>query len=234
MRYNRYILAVVPARGGSKGIKLKNLLKLGNKTLIEHTANTIKECEFIDEAVVSTDHELIKEEATRCGIKAPFMRPEHLSGDFISDIQVLRHAVKESEVVFNKHFDIILMLQPTSPVRSRAHILACVDSLIQNKLDSCITVSETDSKAHPLKQLIIKDNKISYYLPGGESVIARQLLEPVYRRNGVCYAFTYQCIMQKGKIITDNSSAIVITDFTVDIDTMYDVKLGELYFNGTL
>lgn len=234
MRYNRSILAVVPARGGSKGIKLKNLLKLGDKTLIGYTANAIKECEFIDEAVVSTDHKLIKEEAIRCGLKVPFMRPKYLSGDFISDIQVLQHAVKESEVIFNKYFGIILMLQPTSPVRSRAHILGCVDSLIQNKLDSCITVSETDSKAHPRTQLIIKDNKISYFLPQEKPVMARQMLEPTYHRNGVCYAFTYQCIMEKGKVITDNSSAVVITDFTIDIDNIHDAKLGELYFKGAL
>lgn len=234
MRDGQFILAVVPARGGSKGIKLKNLLKFGNKTLIEHTANAIKECDFIDIAIASTDHELIKEEAIRAGLKVPFTRPKDISGDFISDIQVLKHAVKESEIVFDRIFDIILMLQPTSPVRSRKQILACVDSLIKNKLDSCFTVSETDSRAHPLKQLSIKDNKISYYASGGESIIARQMLKPVYYRNGICYAFTRECIMEKEKVITDNSSAIVINEFTVNIDNMYDVKLAELYFNGAL
>ena len=234
MRDGRSILAVVPARGGSKGIKLKNLLKLGNKTLIEHTANAVRECDFIDIAIASTDHELIKEEAIRVGLKVPFIRPKDISGDFISDIQVLKHAVEESEIVFDRIFDIILMLQPTSPIRSRKQILACVDSLIKNKLDSCFTVSETDSKAHPLKQLNIKDGKISYYAAEGESIIARQVVKPVYHRNGVCYAFTRECIVEKGKIITDNSSAIVIREFTINIDNMHDVKLGELYFKGIL
>ncbi|MFC1666680.1 cytidylyltransferase domain-containing protein [Candidatus Omnitrophota bacterium] len=234
MRDSRSILAVVPAHGGSKGIKLKNLLKLDNKTLIEHVANAIRECDFIDEAVVSTDHELIKEEAVRVGLKAPFRRPKDLLGDFISDIQVLRHAIKECGMIFNRTFDVILMLQPTSPIRSRKQILDCIDSLIANKLDSCFTVSKTDSKAHPLKQLRMKDNKISYYDPEGERIIARQMLGTVYHRNGVCYAFTRKCIMKKGKIITDNSSAIVIDEFTVNIDNMYDVRLAELHFKGAL
>ena len=234
MRNGQSILAVVPARSGSKSIKHKNLLKLDNKTLIEHTANTIKECGFIDEAIISTDDELIKEEAIRVGLKAPFKRPECISGDFISDIQVLKHALKESEIAFNRSFDVVLMLQPTSPIRSPKQILDCIDSLIRNKLDSCFTVSETDSKAHPLKQLKIKDDKVSYYDPEGEFIIAKQMLKPVYHRNGVCYAFTRECIVEKGKIITDNSSAIVVNEFTVNIDTMNDVRLAELYFKGVL
>ena len=234
MRDGQSILAIVPAHGGSKGIKLKNLLKLDNRTLIEHTARTIKECDFIDLAIVSTDNELIKNEAIRCGLNVPFQRPAHISGDFVSDIQVLRHAVQECEDIFNRVFDIILMLQPTSPIRSRKQILSCIDRLIKNRLDSCITVTQTDSKAHPLKQLVINNDKILYYDSKGEFIIARQMLKPVYHRNGVCYAFTRECIFKKGKIITDNSSAIIIDEFSVNIDNMYDVKLAELYFGGAL
>ncbi len=234
MRGAKSILAVVPARGGSKGIKLKNLLKLDGKTLVEHTAHSIKDCDFIDEAIVSTDHPLIKEEALKCGLKAPFVRPEELSADFVSDIQVLQHAVKESEAFFQKSFDIILMLQPTSPIRSREQILACVDSLIKDALDSCITVSQTDARFHPLKQLSISGKKIAYDDAKGEAIIARQALQPVYHRNGVCYAFTRECIMGKGKIITGNSGAVVMNGFTINIDTMSDVRLGELYFKGLL
>jgi len=234
MRDGQSILAIVPAHGGSKGIKLKNLLKLDSKTLIEHTADVIRKCDFIDEAVVSTDHELIKKEALRVGLKVPFIRPEELSGDFISDIQVLKHAIKASETIFNRTFNIVLMLQPTSPIRSRRQILDCIESLVKNKLDSCITVSKTDSKAHPLKQLKIENNRLLYYDPEGELIIARQMLKPLYHRNGVCYAFTRECVMEKGKIITDNSSGVVVNNFTVNIDTMDDVKLAELHFKGAL
>ena len=230
----RSVLVVVPARGGSKGIKLKNLSRLNDKTLIEHTADIIKRCDFIDETVVSTDHELIKREALRTGLKAPFTRPEELSGDFISDMQVLKHALSESESAFKRIFDIILMLQPNSPVRQPRHILDCVNALIKNKLDSCFTVSETDSKAHPLKQLKIVNNKVSYYDPEGELIIARQMLKPVYHKNGVCYAFTRECIMEKGKVVTDNSSAVIIDEFTVNIDTMHDLKTAELFFKEAL
>ena len=89
-------------------------------------------------------------------------------------------------------------------------------------------------KAHPLKQLMLKDNKIFYYDLEGEAIIARQMLKPVYHRNGVCYAFTRECIMEKEKVITDNSSAVLIEGFTVNIDSMDDVRLAKLYFSGVL
>jgi len=227
MRQGCSILTVVPARGNSKGIKLKNLLKLCGKTLVEHTADVIKQCDFIDHTIVSTDHPEIKKEAIRVGLAAPFTRPDHLSGDCVSDIQVLQHALKESETIFKREFDVIVMLQPTSPLRTFQHIVDCIDVLINNKLDSCFTVSETDSKAHPLKQLKIENNKVTYYDPAGESIIARQMLKPVYHRNGICYAFTRTCLMEQKKLITANSSALIIKDYAISIDTMRDVACAE-------
>ncbi len=234
MKADKTILAIVPARGGSKGIKLKNLLKLNGKSLVAHVADAVKRCDFIDETVVSTDNDLIREEAMQKGLKAPFKRPEEISGDRISDIQVLAHALTESEKFFKRRFDIVLMLQPTSPLRSPDHITACVDHLIKGGFDSCITVSETDSKYHPLKALTIEEDSLSYYDAEGEYVVARQTLKPVFFRNGICYAFTRDCILKKGRIVTDYSSAVITEGFVVDIDSMDDVRLAELYFRGLL
>ena len=105
------ILVVVPARGGSKGIPLKNLKKVGGYTLIARVGLLVKKIRGLDRVIVSTDNEKIAEEAEKFGISAPFKRPKKLSGDYISDFQVLSHALKLVETIDREQYDIILMLQ---------------------------------------------------------------------------------------------------------------------------
>ena len=149
------ILVVVPARGGSKGIKLKNLQKLNGKTLIELVGDIVSQLDFVDRAIVSTDHQKIAEVAKTIGLDVPFMRPKELSGDIISDVDVLTHALLEIEKIDKLKYEIIVMLQPTSPLRKVVHVQKTVLKLVDGNFDSVITVSETDSKNHPLKQLFL-------------------------------------------------------------------------------
>ena len=93
------ILAIVPARGGSKGIPLKNLQKVKGKTLIEYVANVIKNIKEIDKSIVSTDNKKISQISKLNGIEVPFLRPKNLSGDTISDLAVLKHALIKIEKI---------------------------------------------------------------------------------------------------------------------------------------
>src|SRR5262249_53188979 len=145
----------------------------------------IKDIREIDRAVVSTDHAGIAKAAEDAGIAAPFMRPEALSGDYIGDIDVLTHALSATEAGDGRRYDIVVMLQPTSPLRTAAQVSATIRMLIDGGWDSVWTVSPTDSKAHPLKQLKIVDGALEYYDPSGSQIIARQQMETVYHRNGV-------------------------------------------------
>lgn len=99
--------------------------------------------------------------------------------------------------------------------------------LLDGAYDSVWTVSETDSKAHPLKQLVIKDDMLDYYDPEGAKIIARQQLKPVYHRNGVAYAITRQCLEEQKTIKGKRTSAVIITDPLVNIDTMDDLTYAE-------
>jgi len=233
MLQNRRILAICPARGGSKGIKLKNLRRLRGKSLVECLAEVTQQCPFLDKVVVSTDHPSIRSEALRVGLEAPFMRPENLSGDFVGDLPVLIHALQACESIYSMRFDVVVMLQPTSPLRRPEHIQSCVNHLLQGCYDSVWTVSPTPSKAHPLKQLLVHGERLSFYDPEGEKVIARQELPPVYHRNGLAYAFTRECLLEKQKLLTDNSSAIVTGEFYVNIDSTDDIQMAELYLSGS-
>ncbi len=222
------ILSIIPARGGSKGIPLKNIQKLDGITLIEHVAKVVKEIDEIDRSIVSTDHKKIVEISNNVGLETPFIRPDNLSGDFVSDLDVLMHAYEQMKSIDGIEYDIILMLQPTSPLRKSKHVLQCIKKLVEEDLDSVWTVSETDSKNHPMKQLSLNDNgKIDFYEEMGNKIIARQQLDKLYHRNGIAYVMTKDCLMNQKSIIGRNNAGIVIEDHNISIDTAWDLELVE-------
>lgn len=230
---DRNILVIVPARGGSKGVKLKNIRTINDVPLVALVGQVVKKLDYVDRAVVSTDHPKIAEIARESGLDVPFMRPEKLSGDIVADWDVLHHALLECEKIDSRQYDVVVMLQPTSPFRKPEHVTATVDKLIKGGYDAVWTVSETDSKAHPLKQLVIRDDVLDYYDPAGASIIARQQLTPVYHKNGVAYAITRDCIINKKSIKGDKTSFVVIDDLLVNIDTELDFKLAEFVLQET-
>ncbi len=224
-----HILAVVPARGGSKGIPLKNLRVLGGQSLVARTGTIIAEIPEIDRAVVSTDHDAIAKEAESAGITAPFRRPETLAGDRIGDLEVLTHALETMEQLDQTQYDVIVMLQPTSPFRTAAQVTACIRMLVEGQWDAAWTVSPTDSKGHPLKQLIVgSDDSMELYDPAGAQIIARQQLEPVYHRNGIAYAFTRECLLEQKSIHGKRTGTLIIEEPCVNIDTEWDLQLAEI------
>jgi len=227
MIQGRRVLAVVPARGGSKGIPLKNLREVCGRSLVARVGEVIREVREIDRAVVSTDHEDIAKAAEDAGIAAPFRRPKILSGDEIGDLDVLTHALEATEAVDAQRYDVVVMLQPTSPLRLAVHVSAAIRMLINGGWDSVWTISETDTKSHPLKQLTIADSALEYYDGRGAAVIARQQLKPVYHRNGIAYAMTRECLVQQQTIMGKRAGALVIEGHHVSIDTEWDLALVE-------
>lgn len=225
MLNDRRILVVVPARGGSKGVPLKNLRTVGGTSLVAHVGRVLAEMPEVDRAVVSTDHEGIAEAARAAGIDAPFLRPPALSGDRIGDYEVLCHALEATEAVDGQRYDVIVMLQPTSPLRTPAQVRETVTRLVDGDYDAVWTVSATDLKHHPLKQLVIDDGgAMSLYDDAGRAIIARQQLTPTYHRNGIAYAFTRQCLVEQGSIYGKRMGAVVIHGPVVNIDTEDDLE----------
>ena len=218
------ILAIVPARGGSKGIKLKNLRKVGTKSLVQLVAETIAQLSFIDRNILSTDHPEIAAIGQQHGLAVPSLRPAHLSGDAVSDVDVLTHSLLEAESLEQCQYDVIVMLQPTSPFRTAAQVEETVRKLIDGKFDSVMTVSRTDSKAHPLKQLTLQGDRLGYFDDRGKRIIARQQLEPLYHRNGIAYALTRNCLIEQKTTIGQNASAVVINKPCPNIDTVTDLE----------
>ena len=231
MIHGQRILVVCPARGGSKGIPLKNLQPFLGVPLVARVGHLVAEIPGIDRAVVSTDSEAIAVVAKESGLEVPFYRPESLSGDRISDLEVLSHALVEMERLDGVNYDILVMLQPTSPLRRAEHVMDTIEMLINGDWDAVWTVSETDSKDHPLKQLTVSDGRLDYYDEGGKQIIARQQLVPVYHRNGVAYAIRRDCLLDQKSIKGERTGALVLEGNMVSIDTYWDLELADYIFN---
>ncbi len=231
MRSNHSILVVVPARGGSKGVKLKNIRKLDGVPLVARVGDLVSRLGWVDRSVVSTDHEEIAAVALSSGLACPFRRPEEISGDQIGDVDVLLHALFATEEHDDREYDIIVMLQPTSPMRSAEDVETVVDLLISGGYDSVWSVSETDSKGHPLKQLTLCNQKVQFYESDGAKIIARQQLNPVYHRNGVAYAVRREFLVNEKSLLSDNTGAYVVDRFQISIDTELDLELASYFLN---
>ena len=195
---DRTVLVVVPARGGSKGVKLKNIYPLAGKPLIAYTAELVKKLVFVDRAIVSTDHPEIASVARKYDLDVPFMRPPEISGDKIGDYEVLKHALTEIEKIDDHTYDVLVMLQPTCPLRQPEHVVATVEKLVLEGWDSVWTVTPTDLKFHPLKALTVDAaGGMEFFDPRGAAIIARQQLAPVYHRNGASYAIHRHTIIEQ-------------------------------------
>jgi CMP-N,N'-diacetyllegionaminic acid synthase len=222
-------LVIIPARGGSKGVPLKNMREVQGVSLVKLAAKVASEVQCVDRIAVSTDHDEIAKSAVDGGASAPFRRPEELSGDRISDLQVLTHALSEMENQDNQKYDIIVMLQPTSPLRTAKHVVDTIEMLVKDNLDAVWTVSETESKYHPLKQLTLKEGKLGYYNKSGKEIIARQQLQPVYHRNGIAYAITRECLLEKKSIMGNRCGAVICDGDFISIDTELDFMLTDYF-----
>jgi len=227
------VLAVVPARGGSKGIPLKNIQPVLGVPLVTRVGQLVQQIPMIDCSVLSTDHPEIKKIGEKSGLLAPFFRPEELSGDNIGDIPVLVHALNEMEIRNKCVYDIVVLLPPTSPLRRKEHVENTIEKLVYGNYDSVWTVSETDSKFHPFKQLQINDNQLQYFdSEKGKTIVSRQQLDTLFFRNGAAYSMTRNYLMKNKNdqalpLLGQNIGFVLIDDLMVNIDYPWEFKFAE-------
>lgn len=176
------VLGIIPARGGSKGIPNKNLVALCGRPLLAYTGDAVKESARLTRTVVSTDDPRIAEYATSLGLEVPFMRPSSLAGDGVPMLPVLQHAVAalESEGFTT---DIVVLLQPTSPLRRGEHIDAAVTWLEQAGGDSVVSVVEVPHQFNPTSVMRVEDGLLKPFLEG-PAATRRQDKPRVLARNG--------------------------------------------------
>lgn len=187
MRTVRHLLAVIPARGGSKGLPEKNIRPFAGLPLIAHSILFARMCSEVDRCIVSTDAPEIAEVARRFGAEVPFMRPSALAQDETPIWPVLQHALAEVEAQEAASYDALLLLDPTSPAREPADISSAVHRLQeQPSADGVIGVSQPDF--NPLWHCVVeRDGWMADLFEEGEAHERRQEVQPVYRINGSLY-----------------------------------------------
>ena len=226
--FGNRIIAVIPARGGSKSILKKNLRKICGKSLINHAADICNALPWIDLSIISTDDMEMAEEGRNCGLMVPFMRPAYLSSDSASSVDMWKDAWIKSEQELNDHFDISILLEPTSPLRKPIDIENCLLKMIKNNYEGVATVSLMPAHFRPEKALrISEDGKIEFYLPNDKSYLPRQKIPPYYYRNGICYAISRQKLLDENTIMDESIHAMLIEREVVNIDEPFDLELAE-------
>jgi CMP-N-acetylneuraminic acid synthetase len=202
---------------------------VAGKSLLARTLELARNIPEITDICVSTDHPKIKEAALSFDGVAVIDRPEALSGDRIADSPVLQHATAEMERIAGKAFDVVVMLQVTSPLRSIVDVTESIAKLVLTGCDAVWTVSPTELHFHPLKQLVLgEDSTMQLFDDRGLEIIARQQLSPVFHRNGSCYALRRDFLMTGDGLFSPHSSHAVISEGErVNIDTEEDLLRAE-------
>lgn len=222
-----YAFAVIPARGGSKGLPGKNLRVLGTLSLIGHAVASCREATRLARFVVSTDSEAIAAEGRRHGVEVPFLRPAELASDEAGMVPVLQHAVRWLESSGGPRPDLVVTIQPTSPFRVGADIDETIAKVVETGADSAQTV--TEAAYHPYFMKTLDGDRTVLLFPDGHKYVRRQDAPPVYQPSGAVYVTRYDVLMAEGRVLgADNRAVVRGFEASVNIDTEWDFLLAEL------
>lgn len=221
------VLAVIPARGGSKGLPRKNLLELNGKPLvawsIEHCLNTPS----IQETVVSTDSLDIRDVAIANGAQTPFIRPVNLSSDTASSIDVLLHCLdwyKEQD----KCFDVVVMIEPTSPLREVSDIEKGLEKLFKIGEGSVVSVCESEGGHPSFSYVQSAESKLTPFTGVHPTNLRRQDIDPVYFLDGTFYASFVNDLYKYKSFYHEETHSIVVPKWkSLEIDDIYDFAMVE-------
>ncbi|MFZ7791700.1 cytidylyltransferase domain-containing protein [Acinetobacter lwoffii] len=221
-----YVTALIPARGGSKRLPRKNVKLLNSKPLIAWSVEVAKASKYIDRVIVSTEDEEIKQISEQYGAEVPFIRPEHLSNDTASSFDVIKHAIEQLGIEDQNH--LIVLLQPTSPLRTTFDIDKALEFFKTNDADGVVSISECEHSplwANSLPENFSMKNFIRPELVGKRS----QDLPKYYRLNGSIYIYQTQKLLSANKIFY-NAKVFgfeMSHQSSVDIDSKLDFLIAE-------
>lgn len=220
------VLIIIPARGGSKGIPRKNIKPLGGKPLIYYAIDTARAITSDENICVSTDDTEIKSVVEAYGLSVPFLRPDELSTDTAGTYEVLLHALDYYEKQ-GKHYDMVLLLQTTSPFRTAEQVIEALD--LYDKTEADMVVSVKDCAANPYYNVFEEDKDGWLHVSKGEgNIFRRQDAPKVYEYNGAIYIMNAEKLKQthmhklphRVKYVMDEKSSF-------DLDTMTDWQMAE-------
>ena len=221
------VLAVIPARGGSKGLPGKNIRELGHKPLIGWTIEAAMGSGVVDCTVVSTDCGQIAEISKYYGAEVPFIRPNDLSTDTASTADVVEHTLTS----MNVEFDIVILLQPTSPFRNSTHITEALRIYEGSAAPSLVSICESQKSPYWFFSLE-KNGLIAPILKDEKQFERRQDLPKTYVLNGAIYVVDVELFLTAKKFVYEETVAYLMdSECSIDIDCLMDFNLAQLMLN---
>ena len=221
-------IGLITARGGSKAIPRKNIKLLAGKPLIAWTIQAALASRSLDRVIVSTDDPEIAQVTQEWGAEVPFMRPPELAQDDSPHRDVVIHALRWLESQPAPPPDYILLLQPTSPLRTAEDINRAVTLAVEKDADAVVSVCPTPHHPYLSKQ-IAPDGKLLDFIERPEGYLARQALPPVYSLNGAIYLLRRNILLEREDWYTDHTYAYIMPpERSIDIDSPWDLHLAEL------
>lgn len=219
------MIAIIPARGGSKGLPGKNLKILSGKPLLQYTADSAMNSKYISRIILSTDDELIAKAGKDCGVEVPFMRPAYLASDDSLAIDTYNFTIKELEKMSGQLINDIIILQPTSPLRLSEDIDNAIELYFDKKADSVISYTKEIHPVHWHKYLTKEMKFEELFLE--HMIENRQSLRTTYYPNGSIFIFK-KSLLSDGKYYSENSYAYLMPrERSVDIDNIDDFDYAE-------
>lgn len=225
------ILAIIPARGGSKGIYRKNLKHLDGEPLIGYTARAAMGSKLLSRIILSTDDPEIAKIGEDYGLEVPFMRPDYLAQDESPSLPVFEYTVRELDKIYAYRPSLIVILQPTSPFRDSNQIDEAIQIFLDCKPDSLVSVVGVPHNMIPESILELSINgRLQAYKPSyDQSKNTRQLKPKYYARNGAAiYIVSYDCMMNKRSLFGEDIVPYFMDKISsIDIDDMEDWTIAE-------
>ena len=227
----REILAIIPARGGSKGIRKKNMVLLCGKPLIQYTIDAAKKSTLISRIILSSDDDEIMNHCKSQDIEVPFRRPFKLAQDNTPMINVVKHTIKFLKKKENYMPEYIILLQPTSPLRTAQHIDEALNKLINSDADSIVSVMEVPHQFNPFSVMKLDvEGNLAFFIKEGKKYSRRQDKPILYARNGpAIFASKYEfisksAILYNGKLLP----YFMKRENSIDIDNTFNLILAEI------
>ena len=214
------VLCLIPARGGSKGVPGKNLVKVQGKSLLDWTVDSAKKSKYIDRIVLSSEDEAIIDAAKIAGCDIPFVRPKELASDVAGTMEVVFHALDN----LSEKFDYIILLQITSPLRNEHDIDTCLEKCERSSIyNACVSLCRLE-KSPDWMFTLSKNNTIKKLTMDAKFVTRRQDSEPVYYPNGAVYVADIEWLRGQVHFITPHTLGhIMPSERSIDIDTPLDL-----------
>ena len=230
------VLGIIPARGGSKDVKRKNLQQVAGRTLLSYTAEAALASNSIQRVVLSSEDEEILEIGKSLGLETPFVRPKELADDDTPTLPVLNHALDTLWDIEQYRPDIVVTLQPTSPLRTQYHIDKSLEMFIGSNADSLVSVVKVPHAYNPTNVFQVEGGFAKHYLSDYKPFqpSRRQNLPSLFARNGPAILITRSVILlDNGSLYGENIMTFEMErECSLDIDEYFDLELAEYLLSG--